>query len=102
MLDGDLALPPPGAQPRTAGLTGSQVRWSQAQWHSGDMEQFSPMKGKINDNSKNSPLGLANTQVPKTGRPILIMEHTHICKPNNQQSTVPVCKLLSFHLRRDS
>ena len=79
-----------------------RVRWNQVQWHSGDMEQFSPMKGKINDNSKNSPLGLANTQVPKTGRPIPIMEHTHICKPNNQQSTVPVCKLLSFHLRRDS
>ena len=64
-----------------------RVRWNQAQWHSGDVEQFSPMKGKINDNSKNSPLGLANTQVPKTARPILIMEHTHMCKPNNQQST---------------
>ena len=73
-----------------------RVRWNQAQWHSGDMEQFSPTKGKINDNSTNSPLGLANTQVPKIGRPILIMEHTHTCA--NQITNSPQCLCANFYL----
>lgn len=72
-------MPPSGAQPRAAGLTGSGGSDGIKQWHSGDMEQFSPMKGKINDTPTNSPLGLANTQVPKNRKAYTDHgTHTHV------------------------